>query len=92
MEHVISGVRVANLRHAVAELVQHAHRTLGFTRIDTLSDRDKEMIIGMVVNMGALMFRNAVADIARSLDMSRTSVYNNIKRQEHLLSSRKGTK
>lgn len=87
--HLISGVPITDLDSAVREMVKHAYDDLGLSGTSVLSDVDKQAVVGAVVDMGALNFRNAARDIAACLHVSKTTVYANIKRHLNLTRPRK---
>lgn len=87
--NLIGGKKIFCLESAVCELVAHACNDLGLGNVADLSNYEKELVIGATVDLGALAFRNAVADISTCLNMSRSTVYLNIKRHHNLRRRRK---
>lgn len=73
---IISGLVIESPDQAVEVFFRQAIFELGLDQQSAISRSDKHLLIQSVVDKGGLHFRNCVRDLARLLDLSRTTVYN----------------
>lgn len=72
---VPSEICPASVERAVEIFYHRSVIELGLQNRSSLRMDEKRMVIASVVGKGGLHFRNCVRDLARLLDLSRTTVY-----------------
>ena len=72
---IVCGIEIPSLDEAMNAILERAKQELGIFDTMHIPAEKKRDVVGFVIAAGGLNLRNAVNDMSRFLQMSRTSVY-----------------